>query len=185
ETLHNSDETQFGADLMTGDLESFKSAVHAALEQLDRPEESSVTGGVVAPRPDLLYLICDKRDRTATVPLRKFLRSRGIDVQTPVMEGDAATVRRHNQQLLTRCDAIVVFYGAGDESWKRTVDSDLRKMKGYRGEYPLRAAYTYLAAPVTDDKNDLIEMEEANLMNGLNGFSEPDVEPLINVLRGV
>src|SRR6185295_19876430 len=112
ETLHNSDETQFGADLMTGDLESFKSAVHAALEQLDRPEESSVTGGVVAPRPDLLYLICDKRDRTATVPLRKFLRSRGIDVQTPVMEGDAATVRRHNQQLLTRCDAIVVFYGA-------------------------------------------------------------------------
>ena len=85
-------------------------------------------------------LICDERDRKATIPLRKFLKGQGLDVQIPVFEGDAATVRRNNQDLLTRCDAVIVFYGAGDESWKRTVESDLRKMKGYRGDRPLRPA---------------------------------------------
>ena len=126
--------------------------------------------------------ICDERDRPATVPLRKYLKSRGLDVQIPIFEGDAATVRRGNQDLLARCDAVVVFYGAGDESWKRAVDSDLRKMKGYRGDRPLRASYTYLAEPATGAKTDLLEMEEPNLMNGLAGLSEPAVERLVKTL---
>jgi hypothetical protein len=76
-------------------------------------------------------------------------------------------VRPANQDLLTQCDAVIVFYGAGDELWKRTVDSDLRKMQGYRGAAPLLGRYTYLAEPVTADKTDLIEMDEPDLMNGL------------------
>ena len=94
-------------------------------------------------------------------------------------------VRRDNQDLLTRCDAVMVFYGAADESWKRAVDSDLRKMKGYRGDAPVRASYTYLAWPVTDDKKDLIDMDEAGLIDGLNGFSEAQLEPLVRTLLGM
>jgi hypothetical protein len=78
---------------------------------------------------------------------------------------------------------VIVFYGAGDESWKRTVDSDLRKMKGScNGKRPI-TSYTYLAEPATDDKKDLIELQEPNVMNGLGGFSEAEMQPFIQTLR--
>ena len=66
----------------------------------------------------------------------------------------------------------MLFYGAGDEAWKRTIDNELKKMAGYRGGKPLPAIYTYLAEPRTDDKTDLIDMEEPGLIDGLDGFAE-------------
>jgi len=130
-----------------------------------------------------VHLICDKRDRPATKDLRKFLMGAGFDVKIPVFEGDAATVRQVNQDLLTQCDAVILFYGAGDEAWKRTVESDLKKMKGYRAEKPLLASFVYLAAPANDDKKELIDFEEPNLINGIEGFSEAEMQPLVNLLK--
>ena len=62
------------------------------------------------------------------------------------------------------------FYGAGDERWKIAIDSDHRKIRAYRGTRPLPARYTYLAEPLTDHKQDMIDMEEPALINGLAGF---------------
>jgi hypothetical protein len=45
------------------------------------------------------------------------------------------------------------------------------------------ASYTYLAEPATDDKKDLIELEEPNVMNGLGGFSDAEMQPFIQALR--
>jgi hypothetical protein len=171
---------QRGADLVTGDLEALKGALHAALHRLEKPAQQP-------PQPTsnakLVYLICDQRDRPATIPLRKFLKVEGIDVAIPVFEGDAATVRQANQDLLTRCDGVILFYGAGDEGWKRTVENDLMKMKAYRDEKPLLASYVYLAAPATDDKQELIELEEPNLIKGLDGFLEMEMMPLLKLLK--
>jgi hypothetical protein len=75
------------------------------------------------------------------VPVRKFCREYGFDIQLPAFEGDATAMREANQQLLTTCDAVILFYGAGDEAWKRTVDNDLKKMPGYRGGKPLLALH--------------------------------------------
>jgi hypothetical protein len=55
---------------------------------------------------------------------------------------------------------------------QRTIDSELKKMPGYRGGNPLLAHYTYLAEPKTSEKQDLIDMEEPGLINGLGGFVE-------------
>jgi hypothetical protein len=181
DALHNEAEAQFGADLITANLETLKSAVHATLEKLEKPgppKPAQATGA------KLVYLICDERDRAATIPLRRFLKGQSLDVQIPLFEGDAAAVGRTNQDLLTQCDAVVVFYGGADELWKRTVDSDLRKMNGYHREKLLLASYTYLAEPATVDKKDLIELEEPNLINGLGGFSEAEMEPLLMALAG-
>jgi hypothetical protein len=179
EALHKDAEAQFGADLITGDLETLKAAVHAALQKLEKPER-------LMRQPEgakVVYLICDERDRPATRPLRKFLQAQGFEAKIPVFEGDAARVRQANQDLLTQCDAVIVFYGAGDEAWKRTVENDLKKMKAYRGENPLLASYTYLAEPPTADKKDLIELEAPNLINGLEGFSEAQMTPLLSALQ--
>jgi hypothetical protein len=180
--LHTDAESQFGADLITADLESLKGAVHAALHKLENPESTS-HGERSAVGAKLVYLICEERDRKATMPIRKFLKSQSLDVQIPAFEGDAATVRRANQDVLTQCDAILVFYGAGDESWKRTVDSDLKKLKAYRGQKPLLTAYTYLAEPRKADKEELIELSEPNLIEGFETFSEAAMRPFLQALQ--
>ena len=95
-------------------------------------------------------------------PSASFAESTVLTVHIPAFEGDATAMREANQQLLTTCDAVILFYGAGDEAWKRTVDNDLKKMPGYRGGKPLLATYTYLADPKTSDKEDLLDMEEPN-----------------------
>ena len=82
-------------------------------------------------------------------PSASFVRGLGFEVALPAFEGDATAVREANQQLLTTCDAVILFYGAGDEAWKRTIDNELKKMPGYRGGKPLLASYTYLADPKT------------------------------------
>jgi hypothetical protein len=84
---------------------------------------------------------------------------------------------------MTDCDAVILFYGAGDEAWKRTIDKELKKMPGYRNGKPLLASYTYLADPRTSDKEDLIDMGEPNIINGLGGLSEAETAAFIRAMQ--
>ena len=56
-------------------------------------------------------------------------------------------------------------------------------MLGYRGHKPLLANYTYLAAPASCEKEDLIDDGEPNLINGLNGFNESLLLPFIQAVK--
>lgn len=184
DALHQDAEAQIGADLITGDLEGLKTSIHSTLMKLEKPEpQLPEQQAAAAERARLIYLICNEKDRKATVPLRKYCRSQGFEVVIPAFEGDAAAVREAHQQLLTNADAIILFYGAGDEAWKRTIDSDLKKMPGYRGGKPLLASYTYLADPKTTDKEDLIDMEEPNLINGLGDFSDARMAAFVQAMN--
>jgi len=178
EALHQDAQAQFGADLITGNLEELKGAIHATLKKLEQPEpkkperDASGEQATAGDGAKLIYLLCDEKDRKATIPIRKFCKQHGVEVNLPAFDGDASQVRQANQQLLATCDAVLLFYGAGDEAWKRTIDNELKKMAGYRGGKPLLARYTYLAEPGTRDKEDLIDMEEPGLINALGGFEE-------------
>ena len=128
--------------------------------------------------PKLIYIICDERDREAAIPLRKFLKAQGFESRIPVFAGDANTVRVANQEALLECDATIVFYGAGDEAWKRTIDNELRKVKGYRPDKPLPPVGLFLSGPETTDKKELLELE-SNPFDGMQGFSETAKQPLL------
>ena len=184
DALHQDAEAQIGADLVTADIEGLKTAIHAILTKLEKPEPVlPKSHATAANQAQLIYLICNEKDRRATVPLRKFCRGLGFEVAIPAFEGDATAVREAHQQLLTNADAIIVFYGAGDEAWKRTVDNELKKMPGYRSGKPLLASYTFLADPKTTDKEDLIDMEEPNLINGLGDFSETMMNAFVQAMN--
>jgi hypothetical protein len=178
DALHQDDQAQFGADLITGDIEELRSAMYATLKKIEQPEpQQPARDATGAPNAagegrKLIYLICDAKDRKASIPLRKLCRQLGFEVALPAFEGDASQVRTTNQQLLASCDAVVLFYGAGDEAWKRAIDNELKKLAGYRGGKSLPAMYTYLAEPRTSDKEDLIDMEEPGLIDGLSGLAE-------------
>ena len=159
-------------------------AVHAALKKLEAPPPPSPAAPQEAMEAGskLVYLICDERDRKATIPLRKFLKGQGFDSNIPAFDGDAATVRQSNQDLLTTADAAIVFYGIGDDAWKRAVDAEIRKSAGYRtGKAPLMP-FTYLAEPSTADKTDLIDLDEPRLIDGLQGFSDAAMAEFVGTL---
>lgn len=184
DTLHQDAEAQIGADLITADIEGLKTAIHAILTKLEKPEpQLPEHQAAAADQKKLIYLICNEKDRKATVPLRKFCRGLGFEVAIPAFEGDATAVREAHQQLMTNADAVILFYGAGDEAWKRTIDNELKKMPGYRSAKPLSACYTYLADPKTSDKEDLIDMEEPNLINGLGDFSETKLAEFAKAMK--
>ncbi len=181
EKLLKDPELQSGADLVTGEIEGLKEVIHATLKKMEKPEPPPP---VERQGSRLIYLICDERDRQATIPLRKFLKGRGCDVQIPLFEGDAATVRQGNQDLLAECDAVILFYGHGDEAWKRSIGSELKKAGAYRAAKPLLANYIYLAEPTTESKKELIELEEPNLIDGLQDFSEAEVLKFLTAVDG-
>src|SRR5260370_34902423 len=130
-----------------------------------------------------MILMCNDMDNKPTFSVRKFCRGLGFEVAIPAFEGDATAVREAHQQLMTNADAVIIFYGAGDEAWKRTIDNELKKMPGYRSEKPLLASYTYLADPRKIDKEDLIDMEEPNLLNGLGDFSDTIMTEFVQAMN--
>ena len=182
-SLLEDDEAQFGADLLTGDIEQLKAAMHATLKKLAKPPPAAVVVDEDGNRPaPLVYLLCDQRDRKATVPLRRWLRDQGITVALPAFEGGAAAVREANERLVASCDALLLFYGAGDEAWKRTTDSELLKRRGQRaGPPPL---FTWLAEPATPDKDDLADLADGGLIDARKGFDGGLLQPLVAALAG-
>lgn len=184
DSLHRDAEAQIGADLITADIEGLKTSIYAILTKLEKPKpELPAEQAAAADQTKLIYLICNEKDRKATVPVRKFCRGLGFEVAIPAFEGDATAVREAHQQLLANADAVILFYGTGDEAWKRTIDNELKKMPGYRSGKPLLASYTYLADPRTTDKEDLIDMEEPNLINGLGDFSDTMMTAFVQAMK--
>lgn len=164
---------QAGADLLSGTIEELRTQMHSALDAIANPEPGPGTAASAATDPAarrLIYLIAIHADRKASLPLRKWLKSQGIDVSLPAFEGDAAAVRRSHEQLLADCSAVVVFYGAGDDAWYRSVMMDLRRAPAYRDGRDLPAPLTVLSAPSSDDKDDLVDLEESDLIDARDGF---------------
>ena len=56
-------------------------------------------------------------------------------------------------------------------------------MPGYRSGKPLPVFYTYLADPKTTDKEDLIDMDEPNLINGLGDFSDTMMTAFVQAMK--
>jgi hypothetical protein len=178
EALHTDPNAQFAADLITGSLEDVKSAVLAALKTIESEQKGDTKEAAVK----RVYILCDAQDRKATVPLLKALKARGIDVRTPVFTGDPVQVREANQELLANCDAAIIFYAATDEAWKFQQQNEVRRVKaGRTGKAPLHE-YTYLAAPMTDDKDMLLSTGEPGVIDATVGLTEAALAPLLQAL---
>jgi hypothetical protein len=163
--LHNKAEAQFGADLITGDVETLKATMHATLERVQRPAAEALPA---TPGRRTVHLLCSERDRKDSVPLIKLLRQ-SAEVTLPVFTGDATAVREANQALLMAADQVVLYYGAGDEAWKYHQQNELRRVRGLRTGAPLPPEHVYLAAPNSDDKDLLVDLGEARLVDGRAG----------------
>ncbi len=157
ESLQTDSRIQEGADILETSLEDFKSAIHRKLEPPEEEEEEPADDGAGA-GPDLdddllhVYLICDQRDLDHTLALEDYLYDQGYEVVVPVFEGDEAQVRKDHEENLVICDAVLFYYGAGNELWLRRKLREMQKSAAFGRTKPLRAKAIYVAPPATPQK---------------------------------
>ena len=177
EALQRDAALQYGADLLRSDVEALKGAIHLTLRQLETP--AAPPAPRAADRP-VVHVLMSEADRVGAVPLLKLLRAQGLDVTIPVFAGDAAALREANTQLVSGGDAMILYYGAGDEAWKFHQLNDLRKQAagGTR-----RSDWICLAPPSTPDKELLQSLAEPNLIDARAGVSDTMLQPLLAALR--
>lgn len=176
---------QAGADLVSGDFEELRSTVHRLTKA--RQEALAATAKEEVAEPNLErpmgYLVCTEADLKMTLPLRKWMKQQGIEVELPLFQGDAQMLRKANQDLICRCSGILLFFGAGEEAWFRAVSSDHRKIRTYRVGLPQIPRYIYLAEPDNLVKQDLVDIEEADLIDGRRGFDPDLLLPFVEALN--
>jgi len=170
---------QYGADLVRGDLKAFKGSVYSVLRSLDNHKATTSARG-----PAVVHLMMSEADSFASIPLIKLLRTCGVQVTTPVFTGDDAAVRDANIKLVSDCDAVLLFYGTGDDAWRFRHLNELqeRANPGASARCPI---WICLAPPTTPDKDLLQACSECPLIDARSGLSEIVVQPLLSALSGV
>src|SRR5439155_25997181 len=86
DALRSKKELQRGGDLIEDNLEGFKNILRITLKKLEELSSKKAEAG--EPGGHTIYLLCVAADRPATIPLRRFLKGQGLEVQLPVFEGD-------------------------------------------------------------------------------------------------
>ena len=177
---------QEGADILETPLEDFKSAIHRKLappEEEEPPEEDAAAAAIDA-GDDLVrvYLVCDQRDLDQTLPLEDFLYDRGYEVIVPVFDGDEAQVRKDHEENLVICDAILFYYGQGNELWLRRKLREMQKSAAFGRTKPMRAKAIYVAPPESPQKRR-VRTREAIVIPQQQDFSPAALEPFLQQLQ--
>jgi hypothetical protein len=192
EDLVNEAQPQVGADLLRGSMEELRTVLHSTLDRMEIPRPSrtvkaadaSTAIGRASPDRRLIYVICVPQDRSQTSPLRKWLMEQGYEVLLPALVGDAAELRKSHEDLLRDCCGALIFYGAGGEAWHRSVALDLRRAPLYRDGRPLPPPFTFLAAPNSDEKDDMVKIKLANVVDERQVFSPELLLPFLEGITG-
>jgi len=167
-------------DLLETSLEDLKTFIHQVLDA-PRPKERAQAADTSGDGVRRIYLICDQRDQEAISPLSDALFERGFEVITPVFEGDEAEVREDHEENLRSCDAVLVYYGAGNELWLRRKLREVQKSAGLGRERPISAKGIWVAPPDTPQKQRL-RTREAVVMNQQERFSAGPLGPFLGTL---
>ncbi len=168
EQLQTDAALQQGADLLCGDTEAMKAAVHQALQRLRAPPSPpAATGGDGKPR---VHMVMTPQDGTAARALAQALRTHSLQVSVPAFSGDAAELRRVNAERVAAADVVLLLHGAGDDAWARAQTSDLCKQAALTGHSPRR--WAVVAAPRTDSKDEALALDAETTLDLLGGDAD-------------
>lgn len=149
--LKRSEELLNGADLLISSLEDLEFAIEDKTKEIKKDiiEEDDDSE---SDRAKQIYLICDQADQDSIVALDNYLFDKGFEVIKPIFEGDQTELRLDHQENLKNCDAVLIYYGAGNELWLRAKTRDFLKIAGYGRKKPLDIKLVCLAPPFDTQK---------------------------------
>ncbi len=132
--------------------------------------------------PALIYLICDNRDLDSIADLEDLLYDSGYDVIVPAFEGEEAALMEDHKENLKTCDAVLIYFGHGNDLWLRSVTRDLSKAAGYGRTKPLDKKAVYLAPPDSRSK-ERFRSHGFIVLNGMDGFAPEILDPFMESLK--
>jgi hypothetical protein len=184
--LRTNAETQYGADFFETSIEDFKFAIHDKLEYLKSTPAAVPTSTTTQPGKghQQIYLICDQRDLDHIKELEDFLYNNEFDVILPSFEGEEEALMNDHRENLKSCDAVLIYYGAGNDLWMRSITRDLTKIAGYGRTSPLHVKAALLAPPKTRVKEHF-RSHGIFVINGMQGFSTQLVEPFAELVKTI
>ncbi len=154
---------QQGADLLRGDAEELRAAVHQTLQHLRAPP--------TRPAPDKhgpsVYLVMTQQDKDVGRQMVETLRACGLLVSLPAFSGDAAEIRRTNAARLAAANAVLLLHGAGDNNWVEAQKSDIQRQAALTG--PPAHCWTVVAAPRSDAKDEALLLYPESTLDLLGG----------------
>ena len=170
---------QKGADILEGPLEEFKQSIFATIKRMDEEEKAkkaplTMSAATTVAEGEkitkLVYLVCDQRDLEFTRPLEDVFTNNGHGILLPLFEGDLSQMRQAHLDNLKICDAVVIYYGAGNYRWMGSMKSDLLRIPALGREKPLIDKIIYIAGKEDEDKKSF-KANDITVINGLGGFN--------------
>jgi hypothetical protein len=162
ENLQTDTRIQQGADILQTTFEEFKAAMNRRLvrkeekkEEEEKVKEALDESGPGADADDNLvriYLISDRRDEQAPAELSDYLYDQGFEVILPVFEGDEAQIRKDHEENLSTCDAVLFYYGEGNELWLRQKLREVQKSAAFGRKKPIVIKAIYVGPPDSPSK---------------------------------
>jgi hypothetical protein len=162
ERLQTEPEPQGRMDLLESSVEDLKAEVHRALApRPERPEPAPSRRSPKGAARAQVYLICDWKDQgeQALEALRKLLHGAGCEPILPLFEGDETEMRQDHEDNLRSCDAVLLYWGAGNEGWRRRKQSEVQKSAGLGRTGGAPPFALYVAPPPSPAKEALLTHE--------------------------
>ena len=166
-----------GAELIQTPLEELKNVIQRRLDGKEKKPEPPP--GKSLPK---VYLICDRRDVDGVGPLVDHLSDvKKYEVLLPLLEDEGAdgAFKIHNNNL-AQCDAVLIYYGNGNQVWFDFQRLDLkRNIVGLERRSPLAAEAVYVAAPKTPHKQ-LFKCPDALVIKDFGDFSPTNLDSFLD-----
>lgn len=130
-----------------------------------------------------VYLIYERDDRKIARPLRSWLFDFGLEVKTQNLKLEPKLAQIDHLEKIALCDAIVIFYGRGDEYWVETILRDIRDSPDHGRKKPMSLIpLIFLAGEETEEKEDLLT-REAEILHGYGTLPYEKLEVHFNGLK--
>jgi hypothetical protein len=158
EHLQTDTRIQQGADILQTTFEEFKAAMNRRLrkeekkEEKEEPKDDDSAGVDLEDNLRRIYIISDRRDEHAPTELGDYLYAQGFEVILPVFEGEEAQIRKDHEENLSMCDAVLFYYGEGNELWLRQKLREVQKSAAFGRKKPIVIKAIYVAPPDNPSK---------------------------------
>ena len=136
--LHGNAEAQFGADLIAGDIEELRAAIHATLRKSSSRNRNNRSPARPASSPPLgtarssSTSSAARRTARPAFPCGKCAGNWGLKSRSRHSRATPPRFANPTNKTWPVVASWSSFTATGDEAWKRTIDNELKKMAGYR-----------------------------------------------------
>ncbi len=179
ETLEKDAPGQPGTRLHKNSVEDFKTIIDDALHKLlapPPPEPPPAEG------PMRVYLMHDKDDQDAVLPIEDYLFDKGFEVKMPLFEGSPSQLRELHQDYLRLCDAMMIYYRETSRAWLESKLNDILKARGLNRTKRICASAVYITGEKTAQK-ERFRTHEAEVIKHFGPFQGEVLGPFVGRLN--